>query len=528
LNIQKTFFLYLIKVKTSINQYHIIFILFISCLGFSQENTQIKAIDSLLLKAQSISKTNLDSAYYYADLAHQKFSSISDIKTKSDIIYHKSSYLIQQKKFREATELLNNYLNSNYELSLQSLGNIHANLGAIAYLKEAYDNALVHYLDAINYYAEAKHKRGLAKSYLQIGVIYEKRQQMDVANYFYDLSLENTGSSKTHNSEALAPNITFEKKIEMSQMMLSNISEEDNPKLASIVHYNMSTSFINIEDYKNALKHASMSVQLKEAIGFNENLDVAYTIIGKSYLRLKQLDEALTYLNKAQEHTQKRHLITTVYKLKIEAYKQQNKYQKALQVHENYTVFKDSVNLINENAKIAVLTAKFETEKQEKEILRLAKENDEKTIALIKRDKLWWQIGIAVFLLIGFVLWLLVKYFKTIKTSKRIEAEKKQLIQNTQKASITLNNKKVVYLDNLRYIKSERNYLLFHDDTGKIMDRNKLKSILNVLPPNFTRVHRSYIINKNFIAATNSHTLTLNTSEEIPISRTFKHNLKTS
>ena len=105
--------------------------------------------------------------------------------------------------------------------------------------------------------------------------------------------------------------------------------------------------------------------------------------------------------------------------------------------------------------------------------------------------------------------------------------KKKQLIQNTQKASITLNNKKVIYLENLRFIKSERNYLLFYDDTGKTMDRNKLKTILNVLPPNFTRVHRSYIINKNYISATNSHTLTLSSSEEIPISRTFKHNLKT-
>jgi DNA-binding LytR/AlgR family response regulator len=514
--------------KTAINQYHILFILLISYLGFSQESAQIKIIDSLLLKAQSISKTNLDSAYYYSDLAHQMFSSISDIKTKSDVIYHKSSYLIQQKKFSEATKLLNDYLSSNETLSFQSLGNIQANLGAIAYLKETYDTALIHYLDAVNYYTEAKHQRGLAKAYLQIGVIYEKRQQMDVANYFYDLSLENTGSSKTHNSEALAPNITFEKKIEMSQKMLSKISEKNNPKLASIVHYNMSTSFINIEDYKNALQHASISVQIKESIGFKENLDVAYTIIGKSYLRLKQLEKAIVFLNKAQEYTQKRHLITTIYKLKIEAYKQQNKYQKALQIHENYTAFKDSVNLISENAKIAVLTAKFETEKQEKEILRLAKENDKKTIALIKKDKLWWQIGIGVFLLIGFVVWLLVQYFKTIKTSKRIEEEKKQLIQNTQKASITLNNKKVVYLVNLRYIKSERNYLLFHDDTGKIMDRNKLKSILNVLPPNFTRVHRSYIINKNFITASNSHTLTLNASEEIPISRTFKHNLKTT
>ena len=142
-------------------------------------------------------------------------------------------------------------------------------------------------------------------------------------------------------------------------------------------------------------------------------------------MRLQQLEQALLYLNKAQKITQKRHLITIIYTLKIETYKALNDYKKALETHESYTVFKDSIHRINEDAKIAVLTAKFETEKQEKEILRLAKENDEKTIALIKQDKLWWQIGIGSLLLLGFAIWILVKYFKTIKNSKRIEAEKK-------------------------------------------------------------------------------------------------------
>ena len=64
---------------------------------------------------------------------------------------------------------------------------------------------------------------------------------------------------------------------------------------------------------------------------------------------------------------------------------------------------------------------------------------------------------------------------------------------------------------------------IFKDKT--IIDRNKLKDILDDLPPNFVRVHRSYVINKNFIDALNSTTLFISPNIEIPLSRTFKSNI---
>ena len=237
MDIQKTFFLYLIKVKTTINQYFIYLVLLAFSFGFSQKNIQIKTIDSLLLKAQSVSKTNLDSAYHYAFEAYQKSISSTNDEVKSKATYHLSSYLIQQKKLDSAQKLIHNVLKPTQQLPSTTLGNLNANLGAITYLKEAYDEALEYYLKSINHYSESRNKKGLAKSYLQIGVIYEKRQQMDVANHFYSLSLKNTDTSKTHGTETIASDISFEKKIEMSQKMLTDISKHDNPQIS--IHYTL-------------------------------------------------------------------------------------------------------------------------------------------------------------------------------------------------------------------------------------------------------------------------------------------------
>jgi DNA-binding LytR/AlgR family response regulator len=59
-----------------------------------------------------------------------------------------------------------------------------------------------------------------------------------------------------------------------------------------------------------------------------------------------------------------------------------------------------------------------------------------------------------------------------------------------------------------------------------MLDRNLLKNVLEQLPPNFTKTHRSYIVNKNYIKTINSDSVVLTPNIEIPISRTFKNNVK--
>ena len=81
------------------------------------------------------------------------------------------------------------------------------------------------------------------------------------------------------------------------------------------------------------------------------------------------------------------------------------------------------------------------------------------------------------------------------------------------------------FLKKLKYIKSDGNYLEFVTDSKTIIDRNKIKAILEELPPNFVKVHRSYIINKNYVSAVNRSNVILQPDINIPLSRIFKSNL---
>ena len=103
-----------------------------------------------------------------------------------------------------------------------------------------------------------------------------------------------------------------------------------------------------------------------------------------------------------------------------------------------------------------------------------------------------------------------------------IEEEKHIIAEKVTRKNLVLNNKLTVYLDEVKYLKSDRNYVEFYVDDKYIVDRNKLSSVMKLLPPNFIRVHRSYIINKNFIKSRTSTIITLVPNIEIPLSRLYK------
>ena len=73
------------------------------------------------------------------------------------------------------------------------------------------------------------------------------------------------------------------------------------------------------------------------------------------------------------------------------------------------------------------------------------------------------------------------------------------------------------------WIESFGHYLLIQTQTGQYKVREKLSSLeKRINPQQFTRVHKSYIVNRNFIFETQPQKLILTTGHTIPIGRKFK------
>jgi len=114
-----------------------------------------------------------------------------------------------------------------------------------------------------------------------------------------------------------------------------------------------------------------------------------------------------------------------------------------------------------------------------------------------------------------------------------LQIEHTQTIQELEKVKqlviedhIVLKNRTKIYLKELLYIKAEDHYLQLYTSKKKEFVRGKISEIIKELPPNFTQVHRSFIVNKNSIVSNNGTSVFLEGKIEIPLSRNFKKNIE--
>ncbi len=176
-----------------------------------------------------------------------------------------------------------------------------------------------------------------------------------------------------------------------------------------------------------------------------------------------------------------------------------------------------SKQIINNQKKALTEILHFKNERNELQI-----ENKELFDSLSFTQKNFFIVLMIVLLLSISVFIVLNRNKKYKELVTIIEEEKHIIAEKVTRKNLVLNNKLTVYLDEVKYLKSDRNYVEFYIDDKYIVDRNKLSSVMKTLPPNFIRVHRSYIINKNFIKSRTSTIITLVPNIEIPLSRLYK------
>jgi len=77
-----------------------------------------------------------------------------------------------------------------------------------------------------------------------------------------------------------------------------------------------------------------------------------------------------------------------------------------------------------------------------------------------------------------------------------------------------------INLEEITYIESDSEYVIFYTGNKKVMSNQSLKFLERTLPKNFMRVHRSFIVNKNKVTGLKSRDLLLS-EIRIPVSDSY-------
>lgn len=120
----------------------------------------------------------------------------------------------------------------------------------------------------------------------------------------------------------------------------------------------------------------------------------------------------------------------------------------------------------------------------------------------------------------------LTKPFKNVDLITSVEITFRQSAEKYKEVTVKDGEYQVeLPINEINYIESEGNYLLFHTTGKTYKSRSTIKHILEELSEShFIQVHRAYIVNKTKIEKFNLKNLVIN-NREIPVSKNYADNL---
>lgn len=443
---------------------------------FPQELSQAHYING---RAQTI-LGNYQSAYSELEIAQNSFKSLGLKKSEANVITAISITKMTEGKYQEAQSTITQAINilsavdpkgNDLANAYQQLGKNYGYLGdykqAQTYLEKAQDihkklnNAVeesedvyrlgINYYDqsdeekALEYFALAKSLKekandftGLARVNNSLGVLHSEKGNYETSIAYYQESVKAQQKVGDRQGEAITLNNLGIAYLDWGKLDSAYVYHNKSLKINQDIGYNIGIirSLSNIgevyqfkKEYPSAIKNYLEAKTLSNKFNDKPLMRLISFKLGEIYLSQKKLDSAEYYLKLSEEIRTKQNNyfgLRNTYKNLSALYEERQDFSKALAYHKLYMQVQDSFTSTRATEKLARIQAMFDTERQEKEIVQLQKENDRKTL---------WQniLGISTFLaiVIGILIFRFFKY-RNQKNKELLEVKEVQRQQLEQ------------------------------------------------------------------------------------------------
>ncbi len=324
------------------------------------------------------------------------------------------------------------------------IANSYNNIG-IAYRHQGnYSKALKNHLTALRIFEEIKNKNAIAFSYNNIAGIYFYQGN-------YPEALENTlaslkireeigdkkGIADSYHSIGII-NKTQGNYLEAlkNQLAALQIRKEIGYKKGIAYSYNsIGSIYKNQENYSEALENYFSSLEIYEELGNKNGIAATYINLGSTYIYLRNFQDARKYLDGGlalSKNIGNKDLVKNGYLSYSELDSVEGNFAQSMKHYKMYTIYKDSLLNEESNNQISRMKIQYETEKKDREIELLNKEQELTEQQLEKQRLVQYGMiaGTVLLLLVGLLIfrsfWLRKKLEKQqaiIKERKRISAD---------------------------------------------------------------------------------------------------------
>lgn len=412
----------------------LLLLLFLFCtvsLG-GNNNVDTLKIDAWLSRALILINVNVDSAEY---LARHALEASEKIQYQKGIGRSCMRLGVVMNSYGKVDSAL--YFFRNAHDIRQKIGDDKGVAGACRELSYVFramnqqDSAFNYCLAALRIQEKLNDPSELGMNYQDLGVLYMDYGNLDEAgNYFIKATevLKASGDSTYLGHAYNSLGMLYYQQSQFTEatkyfLIALSINEKTGNVIASTQNMtNIAACYVSGKQYIKAKSyyHSALGYYLENDV--NSEITLIYHSLGAIFIEMMQLDSAVYYLNKCihlSSVTGDKDIQALAYHSLSETYEKKGDFKNALEAQRIYSEINDSLINQEKMKQIADMQTKYNTEKKDKEISLLNKDNDLKS-AENRRQQLQLYSSLAILSVAAFFL-IIVFYQK-----KKITKEKKR------------------------------------------------------------------------------------------------------
>jgi len=190
--------------------------------------------------------------------------------------------------------------------------------------------------------------------------------------------------------------------------------------------------YFDLKNYSKAIEFYEKSLQIRNQLNDSYGISSVLISLGKTFQKLGNTEKAVEYLNRSLEIAKRQKIKDTEknnYLCFSSIYEAQGDYQKAYFYYKLYNELEDSLYNKENRDKLAELRINFESEKKEKEIALLTKENELRQYQINKQSQ---QYNILITVLIFGVMMIAVYFYFQNKRKLLLEERNRDIEKHAE------------------------------------------------------------------------------------------------
>ncbi len=285
----------------------------------------------------------------------------------------------------------------------------------------------------------------VATSFNSIGLVYNDLGRYQDAEINFKKAMEvnkNLGVESEHLGDVLnglASSFKNQKKyneaIEYFDKAIAVYKKNESEFGIAIASYNKALTYVEQKSYKEALPLLRLAYEKQKVNGFNTELLLTISTLAKVNFELGNYKKSESLLDEGlnleiESKLAAKDLFFELYKV----YDKKGDYKKALDFHETYVKYKDSIYSEDNIKSINLLQKQFETEKKDKEIIEqklMLQQQESELLNKKSENKFLWALA-GIFLLGIMSTWFIFQQRQKRKNQEILTLKKEQQIKSLE------------------------------------------------------------------------------------------------